>query len=553
MTVVEPKAAIGTRTARSRLKRGRAMPVSGAESDAAAPDADAMASYFAQPASAAPIIAPLPPRRVVAKARAGNGAADIDVGEPDDVEEEDEATRPADDGLRILVMCNYDPYNAATVCDHINSFYHYSKHNVFILSNIGEPPASFSFDPFDVIVIHYSLFLAVDAYVPLTVRKRLASFRGVKMMFIQDEYRFVNRTIRAINECGIDVVFTCVPPSEVGKVYPPHLVPRTGFVNVLTGYVPEGLKLFQPRPLAERPITVGYRGRVYPAWHGEAGREKHEIGRRFLADAKRHRIKCDIAWDEDSRIYGVHWVQFIQKCRAMLAVESGASVFDFDGAISATVDTFVAVLGLSGKQSSEVREFLRGAGPYAKDPESRELYEALRETFFQEKENLIDLAQLSPRVFEAATLRTLLIMYEGGYSGAFKPWRHYVPLRKDHGNMAEVVEFLSNPVECGKVIAQCYAEVCESETYGYRTFIGKFDRIATDLCTADRRSITPSFTRAEMNAISQFYFIPYPYALDPTVLKSVSRNPLKLIRQMVSPKPNELGFRDIVRQLGRLR
>jgi hypothetical protein len=459
--------------------------------------------------------------------------------------------RAEDDPLRILVMCNYDPYNAATVCDHINAFYHYSAHQVFVFSNIGEPPAEFSFDPFDVVVIHYSLFLAVDAYVPPSVRARLSAFRGVKLLFIQDEYRFVNRTHHAIKECGIDVVFTCVPDREIPKVYPPDQFPSTRFINVLTGYVPEGLKLFQPWPLAERPIMVGYRGRVYPAWHGEAGREKHEIGRKFLADAKRYKLKCDIAWDEKSRIYGLEWVQFMQKCRAILAVESGASVFDFDGSVSASVETFISVLGLSGRRSRQSRKLLGERSPYSKDPESREVYEEIREIFFKEKQNLIDLAQLSPRVFEAATLRTLLIMYEGQYSGAFKPWQHYVPLRKDHSNMNEVVEFLHNPIECAKMIARTYAEVCENEDYSYHKFISHFDQIVTTLSVQERRSKVSSFTREQMDAIRKFYFIQYPYSLSQPKSR-LPRNPVRLMRQLMFPKPGQIGLKDIIERMRRL-
>ena len=506
---------------------------------------------FSQPPLAARIISARD-RPSATMTRKGENA-DSSAGAQDVVTEDASEVRPEDDRLRILILCNYDPYNAATVCDHINSFHEYSKHEIFILSKLGDIPENLQLDLFDVILIHYSIFIAVDAYMSPAVRRRLSRFSGTKIMFIQDEYRFVNRTIAAINECGIDVVFTCVPPGEIAKVYPPELVPNVGFINVLTGYVPEGLKLFQPRPLAERSITVGYRGRVYPAWHGEAGREKHEIGRRFLADAKRYSIKCDIAWDEDSRIYGIHWVRFIQNCQAMLAVESGASVFDFDGSISATVETFTAVLGLSGKQSARVRQFLRQSGPFAKHPEARELYEALKETFFKEKENLVDLAQLSPRVFEAATLKTLLIMYEGSYSGALKPWRHYVPLRKDHSNMTEVVDILNSPVDCAKIISNCYSEVCENEDYSYKNFISKFDRVVEYTCAPHQRSTVARFTREDMNRFQQFYHIQNPYSLDPAALKRIPNNPLQLIRQMVAPKPNELGLKDIIRRIGRWR
>jgi hypothetical protein len=143
-------------------------------------------------------------------------------------------------------------------------------------------------------------------------------------------------------------------------------------------------------------------------------------------------------------------------------------------------------------------------------------------------------------------------MYEGQYSGAFKAWRHYVPLRKDHGNMAEVVEFLRNPVECAKMIALAYAEVCEDDSYSYREFISRFDQHVAALATPQRRSTVASFTRKEMDEVRQFYFIQYPYSLVTPKARRFSRNPIKLLRQLVAPKPGQMGLKDIIRRIGRL-
>jgi hypothetical protein len=38
--------------------------------------------------------------------------------------------------MKILLLCNYDPYNAATVCDHINAFPFYSAHDVVVHSDL---------------------------------------------------------------------------------------------------------------------------------------------------------------------------------------------------------------------------------------------------------------------------------------------------------------------------------------------------------------------------------------------------------------------------------
>jgi hypothetical protein len=449
-------------------------------------------------------------------------------------EEEEEYERSDDEPIRILLLCNYDPTNAATVCDHINAFYKYSKHAVTVASRIGALPDELDFNRFDVIIVHYSVFIAIDAYVTPATRQRLGKFEGLKVLFIQDEYRFVDRTIDAINEAGIDIVFTCVPTPEIPKVYPPERFSKTKFINVLTGYVPEGLKLFQPKPLADRRFDVGYRGRVYPAWHGEAGREKYEIGQNFLRDSRGFGLKCNIRWDEESRVYGLDWVNFMRDCRAVLAVESGASVFDFDGWVSARTETFAKVLGLGEKQSRNVKRMLAGRGVYARKSDDRALYEDLRQRFFAEKENLIDLAQLSPRVFEAATLQTLLVMYEGQYSGAFEPWRHYVPLKKDHSNMAQVVEVLKDPIASATIIANCYAEVCENRKYAYSTFIQQFDQIILDAFDVEKRSEEEPYAKDDMQKMLPFYFFDNPHALmRPKVGGSLS-NPVFWLKAMLN-------------------
>ena len=94
----------------------------------------------------------------------------------------------------------------------------------------------------------------------------------------------------------------------------------------------------------------------------------------------------------------------------MLGVESGASVFDFTGEIQSKVEQ------------------------YEKENPGADFYE-IRDKFFKKEDGKISLNQISPRCFEAAALKTLMILYEGEYSGILVPWRHYVPLKKDHSNI----------------------------------------------------------------------------------------------------------------------
>ena len=91
---------------------------------------------------------------------------------------------------------------------------------------------------------------------------------------------------------------------------------------------------------------------------------------------------------------------------------------------------------------------------------------------------------ISPRVFEAAALKTLMILYPGSYSGVLEPWRHYVPLDRDHGNMDEVVGVLGNHAKVIKIIEQCYHDVARSGRWGYNAFAMHFDRVTDEVAVA---------------------------------------------------------------------
>ena len=300
---------------------------------------------------------------------------------------------------------------------------------------------------FDVIVIHYTLVACSERYLSSQARARLARCRALKAIFIQDEYRHVNASIAAMREMGGGLLFTCVPQNEIPKVYSEEALPGVRKVNVLTGYTPERL-LNRPVPSpSARSMLVGYRGRRVPYWLGALGQEKYTIGARFLADAKRFPgLTCDISFREEDRLYGERWIEFLLRCRAVLGVESGASVFDFTGELQQAVE----------------RAVLR-------DPTLG--FEEIRWRYLADAEGRIRLNQVSPRCFEAAALRTAMVMYPGGYSGRLEAWRHYIPLAKDHSNMDEVVAALGDAKLIDDMTERAYREVACARENGYAAFV----------------------------------------------------------------------------------
>lgn len=353
--------------------------------------------------------------------------------------------------LQVLLLCDNRLDTAATVKEHIESLVEFSGHAVRPVSIFGSLPERLILNRFDAVVIHYSLVLCSEQYVYSTARATLKEYSGLKVVFIQDEYRHVDATVAALKEIEADVLFTCVPEGEIDKVYSAESLPGLRKINTLTGFVPEHLCERDVLPFGERSVDVGYRSRRVPAWLGGLGQDKWRIGPRFLEDVPDYGLVCDISNSEEDRLYGDRWVKFLARCKAVLGTESGASVFDFDGSVQARVNTHI-------KHHPDVS------------------FEELQRMYFAGLEGRIPLNQISPRCFEAAALRTLMIMYPGEYSGILTPYRHFIPLAKDHSNMAEVVSIFRNRERCEGIIQAAFEEVALNPRFTFRTFVDSFDR-----------------------------------------------------------------------------
>ena len=215
-------------------------------------------------------------------------------------------------------------------------------------------------------------------------------------------------------------------------------------VSNLTGYVPERLLRCRWRAIADRPIDVGYRSRKPPYWLGGLGHEKWQIAERFAEGAAGSGLRLDISYRESDRLYGGAWLRFVGRCKAMLGVESGSSVFDFDGNLQRDVDAYVA------------------ARPDAS-------FEEVHAKFLAAHEGGIRQNQISPRCFEAAALRTAMVLFEGEYSGVLQPGRHYISLRKDFGNLEEVLAALRDATGLQRIVDCAYEEVARSDAWSYRS------------------------------------------------------------------------------------
>jgi len=384
---------------------------------------------------------------------------------------------PSGPPKKLLVIYSIASTIVATTTEYVRSFGRYSRHDVSYINGTHGARLGVELSEFDAVWLNYCCRLCFPGNVSSDVREALRTYRGVKLMSVQDEYDRTEALRQGIEELGFDVVFTCVPQSALGHVYPRARFPRTEFITVLTGYVPEHLEgKSGATPLGRRPIVIGYRGRDIGARYGELGFWKYEIGRRMKAICLERSIRCDIKVTEESRIHGESWYAFVESCRTMLGSESGSNVFDFDGSIERQYET------------------LKRAMPDLS-------YEEFQ-PYVAEHDRDIGMGQISPRVFEAAALHTPMILLAGRYSGLIQPDEHYVELRKDFSNVEDVLRQVEDIPALEAMADRTYRHLIGSGAYSYRRFVDLVDgvierrlsEVESDLgvVTAARRGGEPS-------------------------------------------------------------
>ena len=357
--------------------------------------------------------------------------------------------------LSLLLLCDDNPDHANTILDHIAAFTELSQHKVSTFNpRDAEESSAPDFDNFDVIIIHYSLAIIFDTYLTPNFREKIRCFQGLKVQFIQDDYRWIDDITAMMRYLGIYVLFTLVPPAQIPKVWSETRLPGVRKIHTLPGYIPDRLVGLDTPPLASRPIDIGYRGRVVPYWLGKLGQEKIWIAQGVLEHVVPYGLRCNIAWREEDRIYGHDWDTFLRSCKATLGTEGGATITDFDSSLE-----------------QRVREY-QTEHPHA------DFWEVYREILEPYEGNVL-MNVITPRIFEGIAMHTALILFPGEYAGIIEPWQHYIPLEKDFSNMDAVVEKLRDTEFLRAMTERAYEDIVASGRYSYRAFIREFDQVVT--------------------------------------------------------------------------
>jgi hypothetical protein len=352
--------------------------------------------------------------------------------------------------MNILIL--YDQYSTFTntIYEHLLSFKRYSDHRYYYCHG-QNPRVKIDWKQFDVLVIHYCLRVAFK-HIPPELLVQIRQFKRPKVLFIQDEYDLTDNSRSAILDLDINLVFTCVPAEHRAEIYPPARFPTVRFFGTLTGYAPyENMPAIRVPSISERALSIAYRGRSLSYFYGELGQEKQIIAQRMRAACLQRGIACDIEWDEQRRIYGENWIEFLISAKATLGTESGCNLFDFDGSLRKAVERVLR------KNPVATYDEVKATNP----------------TLFTEKKIM---NQISPRFFEAIALKTGLVLFEGEYSGILQPWEHFIPLRKDFSNIEDVLQKVGDDNYLQQMVDRTYCDIIASGLYTYQRFVAEFDQ-----------------------------------------------------------------------------
>lgn len=361
----------------------------------------------------------------------------------------------------ILFCYSRVPTFTKAIVDYVTAFAQYSTHTIHYL-DMESAALPEDLTPYDAIIFNYCFWARCLRLAPDMI-VQLQRFDGVKLAILQDEYDTVPVHEKTLVDMAVDIVITCAPEPYWRSIYRDAYFERVTFFHALSGYASgETSQHTTGKPLALRPITLGYRARAVPFTYGKLTYEKYRIGVEMKKICAEHGIKADIEVSESARIYGEAWPEFIGNCRAMLGTESGSNVYDVTGTVKPAITRYLE-----------------------KNPEAA--FDTVYDLFLKDIEGKICVNSVSPRFFEMIEQHTALVLFIGEYAGILQPDIHYIPLMKDFSNVDAVLKKLDDIALLETMTQRCYQDIIASGRYSFAAYIAQVDALIDTALTRKHR------------------------------------------------------------------
>lgn len=366
---------------------------------------------------------------------------------------------------KLLLICyTCTSLTPKTVYEHVNAIKKLSQYEIEVFDINHQftdrkkkyflkiTPKKVRLKKYDGVIIHNTMSYFIENVRKLNKISDIPfeEFQGIKILMKQDEMLRTNETKKLIKDWKINVLLTCVSDKNIELIYPESEFPKLKKLRVETGYVTQEMRNFSFSQSDDRANDIVYRGMKLPFNFGSLSYEKYKIGENFKKICNRFNLRYDISSKLSDRIYNQAWIDFLAGSKAVLAVESGASIFDFTGEVE-----------------EKTNKYLNQHPNASFDDVYREILKSYDEKLIYNS--------VSPRHFEAAATKTVQIMHEGEYGGIFKPGVHYISVKKDYSNIEKVIASFSNRDYRIYLTENAFSDVILNDEYSYHNFVEKFD------------------------------------------------------------------------------
>ena len=351
---------------------------------------------------------------------------------------------------KVLLISRVPQNNATTIEDHVNAIVELSAFEIQNM-DVNDPCLALEIARTDCILLHYSVIaypFRQDRILSSALRLQISRAGKPVLHMVQDEQRNVLERFRYFEALGVTHVFSVADEEVYNLMYPVSLRNFT-VSTILTGYLPMNLERYREVEWSSRTIDISYRARRLPEWYGNLGFTKSNISDNLNAIKKNEGLVINASCEENDRLYGQDWIDFLCNSKVAVGTESGSSTLDMDGR-------------------------------YLEDWQNRSSIGSHAEV----EPISANYAAISPRIFEYVAAKCLLALTPGEYSRVITPGLHYFELQPDLSNLEDLINLMNNKEDRNRMIERAYKDLIMSGNYGYKHMVREIDIQIKSSCKA---------------------------------------------------------------------
>ena len=262
----------------------------------------------------------------------------------------------------------------------------------------------------------------------------------------QDEGNCPGILDRLLFAWGVDYIFSVHFKNNKEILYPKSQK-LAQIIDCNPGYVMEQWKTSDYSHdigIDKRPLDFIYRGRPNRLRFGKASQMKGDVPLLIAKKMEESGKKIDVSVDQNDRIYGEKWYDFLRSSKTVYAAPGGYTAVDFEGEINSAVTAI---------ESSHPVNSLDQLNEYL--PPAWDSYTLLT---------------ITPRHFEAIACKSAQVLLRHHYKGVLEADRHYIALEHDFSNIDEVIDKCEDSDFLQSMVDRAKDEILFDQKYSFTSF-----------------------------------------------------------------------------------